>query len=219
MLAFRPLDAAVGVAHQLVTALTAAVDPVLPGAGAAVAIVLFTAAVRLLLVPLTLRQIRGERARARLAPRLKELRDEHRGDPARLSEALSGLYRAEGGSPLTGCLPMLVQMPFFWIMYRLFASPGGSTDGLFGVPLHDHWLAGPVFGAHGLVFLVLFGLLALLAWWSSRRMREAPRLMRLLPYGTVLFAATLPLAAGLYVLTSTAWTALETALLRREPPT
>jgi YidC/Oxa1 family membrane protein insertase len=61
---------------------------------------------------------------------------------------------------------------------------------------------------------VLIALAGALAWWSSRRMRQV-KLLRFLPYLTVLAVAWMPLAGGLYLVTSTAWTALEQAVWRR----
>jgi YidC/Oxa1 family membrane protein insertase len=178
---FAPLDAAVGVAHHLVTGLADAVAPVFGGAAAAAAVVLVTAAVRLLLVPLRLRQFRADRTR-----------------------------------PFAGLLPALAQAPFVLVLYRVFAT---STPGaLLGVPLGDHWTSGALFGPHAVVFAVLVGLLVLLGWWSARRLGDAPLLMRLLPYGTAVVALVVPLAAGLYLVTSTAWTALELAVFNPPPP-
>ncbi len=244
MLAFAPLDAATGVAFSVVSTLASTVAPLAGGVATAAAIVLFTLGVRLLISPLTYAQVRGERRRAALAPRIAGLQRRHRGDPARLGTEVAALYRAEGVSPAAGCLPALLQMPFFLVMYRLFTSPtvtgrpnGLLTERLFGVPLGSH--LGDAAGAAGAalpVFAVLLALLALLAWWSSRRMRRAGvlagapadagtglaavgRVLPLLPYATPLVAAVAPLAAGLYLVTTTAFTALEHALLRRPPAT
>jgi YidC/Oxa1 family membrane protein insertase len=90
---------------------------------------------------------------------------------------------------------------------------------LAGVPLGDHWFSAGLFSPHGLVFLGLFVLLGGIAW-SSRRLRHAQPpdavgmdwLVRVLPFGTIVVAALMPLAAGLYLLTTTAWTAMERAI-------
>jgi YidC/Oxa1 family membrane protein insertase len=228
MLAFAPLDRAVGTAYALFSQLSAAVSPI---GGAAVAIVVFTLAVRLLLAPLSYTVIRGQRAQAALAPRLQQLRQRHRDDPARLVTETRALYRREGISPVRGVLPALLQAPFFTVAYQLFTSANVAHQpnallhqSLFGVPLGTSWLGvlgGGVFSAPSLVFGVLLGMLALLAWWSGRRAQRlagtASPVLRLLPFGTVLFAAAVPLAAGIYLLTSTAYSALESLVLRREP--
>jgi YidC/Oxa1 family membrane protein insertase len=226
MLAFAPLDGAMGAAYPLVTVLGSALDPVV-GAGTAAAIAVFTIGVRLLLSPLSYAQAKGDRRRRALAPRIAQLQHRHRKDPARLAAELSALYRAEAATPYGGCLLALVQMPFFLIMYRLFTSATVASgpnrllaEPLYGVPLGTHLtsaLAAGVLSPPLLVFATLFVILAVLAWLSSRRMAraQAPRLLRLMPYGTLLAASAVPLAAGIYLATTMAWTALEFVVLRR----
>lgn len=210
MLAFAPLDAAVSIAYHLVFDFA---DPL----GPALAVVAATAALRLLLLPLTFRQVRAERARAALAPQLAQLRERHRDDAATLARETMALHRSAGVSMFAGLLPALVQAPFFLVLYQLFLSP--SIPGtLFGAPLGSRWIIGGLFGPHDLVFWALLALLAGLAWWSSRRLRGGMPVLRLLPYFTLVVAATAPLAAGLYLLTTTAWTAAENAVLRPVPP-
>ncbi|KAA2261364.1 YidC/Oxa1 family membrane protein insertase [Solihabitans fulvus] len=227
---FGFLDVPVSGAFHLVTILADLLDPLFGALATATAIVAFTACVRLLLHPLSRAAVRGELARSALAPQAKQLRDRHREDPQRLQQELSALYRAEGTSLFAGCLPMLVQLPFFSVMYRLFSSPsvGGTPNALlghtlFGAPLGAHWLTVATTWS-GAVFVGLFAALAAVAWCSMRwQARQAPdtgavpggKLLRLLPFGTVLAAAVLPLAAGLYLLTTTTWTLVERAALRR----
>ncbi|MDG4784774.1 membrane protein insertase YidC [Micromonospora sp. WMMD1102] len=244
MLAFAPLDGAVGAAAHAVALLAALVEPVAGVGATAAAIVLFTVGVRLSISPLSWAQVRGERRRAVLAPRIRELQQRYRNQPARLRDELVALHREAGVSPFGNLLPALAQAPFFFLMYRLFAVPAAGAgpaagsagtgllaERLFGVPLGQH-LGDGLAGAAGPVFGVLLGLLVLLAWWSSRRMRRAAasgpagaaevpgaavlaRVLPLLPYGTVLVALFVPLAAVLYLVTTTAWTAVEQVVLRR----
>ncbi|OZV82517.1 hypothetical protein CA850_09645 [Micromonospora echinospora] len=266
MLAFAPLDAAVGVASHAVSTLASAVAPLAGGAATAVAIVAFTVAVRL-----TVAQVRGERRRTALAPQVAELRRRYGGDPARLQRELLDLYGTAGASPLAGCLPALLQAPFFLIMYRLFTAgdPAPLAGELAGVPLGHH-LADGLAGAAGPVWGVLLAALLALAWLASRRMRRtmaansaspggsAPaagpkssggpeasggsgasqgassreavgaggvagdvgaavgRLLPLLPYAMLPVALVVPLAGVLYLVTTTAFTALEHTVLRRD---
>ncbi|MFD5431395.1 YidC/Oxa1 family membrane protein insertase [Kitasatospora sp. NPDC127067] len=218
------LDPAVALAHAVV----AAVAHLVP---TALAIVLFTVAVRLALHPLTRAAARGEKARARLAPKVAALQRKHKDRPERLREALAEMYRKEQVSPFAGCLPLLVQVPFFSVMYRLFTTPNDLLDHtLFGVPLGLH-----VTGAHGAgqwaVFGVLFAGLAAVGFVNFRRARRtaaaakataqpAPQpgagLLPYLSFGSVLFAALVPAAAVLYLLTAGVWSAAERAWLYRD---
>jgi YidC/Oxa1 family membrane protein insertase len=230
-----PVDAA----YHLVSGLTGILTPVLGGLAAVAAIVVFTMAVRALLMPLSLRALRGQAVQARLAPQLVALRQRYAKQPERLQREMSELYKREGTSVFAGFAPLLLQWPFLSVMYLLFRSPtvGGTantllTRDLLGVPLGAHWLSGVGPGsAQGAVFLGVFALLAGLCWLSARlgqRMtaaaasaRSAPAgagrpalLLRVLPYLTVVIAAFAPLAAGIYLLTSLAWSLAERMLWR-----
>jgi YidC/Oxa1 family membrane protein insertase len=233
------LNAPVGAAYLIVTTIAHVLTtPLGAGLATAAAIIVFTAAVRLLLSPLSYHAFRGQARMSALQPRLAALRARYAHQPDRLQQELAALYRAEGGGMLAGCLPMLLQLPFFSVMYRLFLS--GTVDGhanglltrdLLTTPLGSHWLtgAGP-FSVHGLAFLAVFALLAGAAYLAVRVARTAAPpaagsqaagspaatalLTRILPYTTVVIAAFVPLAAGLYLLTTTAWTAAERAGFR-----
>ena len=215
-----PVDAA----YHLVSGLTGILTPVLAGLSAAAAIVLFTMTVRLLLMPLSLRALRGQATQARLAPELAALRQRHAKQPERLQREMTALYKREGTSMFAGFAPLLLQWPFLSVTYLLFRSPrvGGAANtllshDLFGVPLGMHWLSGAgAVSAPGAVFLGVFALMAGLCWLSARLARlttAAPGrpglLARVLPYLTVVFAAFVPLAAGIYLLTSLAWSLAE----------
>ncbi|MGP8301578.1 YidC/Oxa1 family membrane protein insertase [Streptomyces inhibens] len=223
-----------------------AIDPLFGTAAMAVAIVLFTLAVRAALHPLARAAARGEKARSALAPQIAELQRKHKGNPERLQKAMSDLYAKTGSSPLAGCLPTLLQLPVFFLMYHLFSTGGGGLldHTLLGAPLGGHWreaLAdGGLLGPQGLVYLVLFALVAAVATWNFRRARAAvakapapaaggnggsaalpgmasmAKVMPLLSFGTLITVAVVPLAAGLYMVTTTIWTACERALLHRD---
>ncbi len=231
------LGAPLGVAYHLVFALAQFLAPLPGGLATVVAIVLFTAAVRLLLSPLSVLAYRGQTSMSALQPKIAELRRRYTRQPDRLQQELTALYRAEGGGILTGCLPLLLQLPFFSIMYRLFLSKtvSGQPNALLArnlltTPLGSHWLtgAGPA-SIHGLVFLGLFAVLALLTFATARAVRTmAPAhpaevsqptglsaISRIVPYTTVVIAALVPLAAVIYLVTTTAWTAAERAVIRR----
>ncbi len=167
-----PVDAA----YHLVSGFTGFLTPALGGVAAVAAIILFTVAVRALLMPLSLRALRGQAAMAKLAPQLQVLRQKYAKQPERLQREMTELYRREGTSMLAGITPFLLQWPLVSVMYLLFRSAqiGGTPNtllshDLLGVPLGSHWLAGAgALSGHGLVFLGLFILLAVAAWLAVR---------------------------------------------------
>ena len=220
-----PVDAA----YHLVSGFTSFLTPALGGVAAVAAIVLFTVAVRLILMPLSLRGLRGQAAAARLAPQLQALRKRYAKQPEQLQRETAALYKREGTSMFAWLTPFLLQWPLLSVIYLLFRSTqiGGKPNALlshdlFGVPLGSHWLAaaGPV-SLHGLVFLGVFALLAGLGWLSVRlgQLMSAQQtsadaavpgaLIRVLPYLTVVIAAFVPLAAAIYLLVSTGWALAE----------
>jgi YidC/Oxa1 family membrane protein insertase len=226
MYSFPPIAAAIEALYTVVTSLTSLLTPALGATSAAIAIVLLTFMVRVFLLPLGYAQARGEHSRARLAPKLRELQRRHRHNPERLNREMNALYAEQGASPLAGCLPTLAQAPIFSVLYGLFLvrEVGGHANALL-----THVLAGVPLGAHLastggpglLVYVGLFSLLAVVAWLGRRLSppfdSDAPgaTVVRFLPYGTIVVAAFVPLATGLYLLASTAWTAAERAVFRR----
>ena len=219
------LDAVVGVAHSALEGLATLLTPAAGGFAAALAIVVLTVVVRLLISPLTWLQARSARRGAALAPQLAALRERHRDDPMLLATETLALQRAHGAGPFAALLPALAQAPFFMLMYHLVQPGPGTAAGvlagqLFGVPLTAHLAAGLP------VFAVLLALATGLAWWSSRRARRlapagggpVPMVLGMLPFLTVLMVAWLPLAGGIYLVTSAAWTALEQVVWRRPTP-
>jgi YidC/Oxa1 family membrane protein insertase len=135
------LDAPVSGAYHLVHWIAVTFEPLTGPYSAALAIVLCTVAVRLFLLPLSVRAARGAKSRTALLPQIKELSDRHKHNPERLNREIAAL-QAESGSVFAGCLPMLAQLPFFWVMYRLFSTAvvAGQSNQLlsgtlFGAPL------------------------------------------------------------------------------------
>lgn len=83
-----------------------------------IAIVLLTVAVMLLLTPFTVKSTRSMLAMQRLQPELKRLQAEHKNDRQALNEAMMAFYKEHNVNPLSGCLPMLLQMPVFFGLYE-----------------------------------------------------------------------------------------------------
>ncbi|WP_108252384.1 YidC/Oxa1 family membrane protein insertase [Planctomonas deserti] len=237
---FAPVATVLDLAYTLVTVLAQALAPLSGGFSAALAVVVVTIAVRLLLLPVGRSQVRAELTRRRLAPRLRDLRRRYGKDPELLQRKTMELYAEEKASPLAGCLPTLLQAPVLSVLYGLFvlATIDGHPNGL----LAEHLLSVPLgaslpafLGASAaawpgvLVYLVLLAGIAAVAAVSrvhALRFAEPPaedapeavlRMTRALswaPLATVVFAALVPLAATLYLAVSTTWTLIERAIFR-----
>lgn len=94
------------------------------------AIVIMTIIVKLLLYPLTKKQIESTKAMMELQPKMKAIQEKYKNDKERLNMELANLYKTEGVNPLAGCLPLIVQMPimigiFYGIRDFHYAGPSG----------------------------------------------------------------------------------------------
>lgn len=98
------------------------------------AIVIMTIIVKLILYPLTKKQIESTKAMMSIQPKMKELQEKYKDDKQRLNMELANLYKNEGVNPLAGCLPLLVQMP---IMIGIFY---GIRDFSYAGPSNFLWM-------------------------------------------------------------------------------
>ena len=74
---------------------------------------------RLILVPLFIKQMHTQRAMTALTPRISELRKKHKGDRETLNQETMKLYQEAGVNPLMGCLPVILQMPIFFALFSV----------------------------------------------------------------------------------------------------
>ncbi len=82
------------------------------------AITLLTLSIMVVLTPLTLKGTRSMLAMQRLQPEMKRLQAKHKDDRQKLNEEMLKFYKEHGINPVSGCLPLLLQMPVFFFLYR-----------------------------------------------------------------------------------------------------
>lgn len=99
------------------------------------AIILFTVIIKLVTFPLTMSQIRGMQAQKELQPRLQELQKKYGKDREKLAQEQMALYKEAGVNPLSGCLPLLVQMPVLFGLYAALVALGPRLEGA-----HFFWI-------------------------------------------------------------------------------
>ena len=83
----------------------------------ALSLVIFTLIIRFVLFPLAIKQQKSSAQMMRLKPKMDNIQKKYKKDQAKLQEEMSKLYQEEGYNPLSGCLPLLLQLP---ILYGLF---------------------------------------------------------------------------------------------------
>ena len=99
-----------------------------PGVAGALAIIIFTILLRLLLLPLSLMQIRSQKHQLAIQPELRALQKKFKGDREGLARAQMALYKERGVNPTAGCIPLLIQLPILFGMYAAMSQL--STTGL-----------------------------------------------------------------------------------------
>jgi YidC/Oxa1 family membrane protein insertase len=215
-----------------------ATAPVMGGQSYWFSIVLLTLAVRIVLIPLTVKQVRSTRAMQDMAPKIKQVQAKHKNDKQKMNEELMKLYKEHGINPLAGCWPLVAQMPFFFALYRVIYSKhlAGETNILlgknfFGVPLEQRWsqLQGwdKLLSVSGATILVLIIGMAVTTFISQRQLMskqaqqvnpQQATMMKIMPLFFVFISINFPLAVVVYWVTTNLWTmGQQWVLLRNQP--
>ncbi|WP_425831717.1 membrane protein insertase YidC [Streptomyces fractus] len=104
--------------------------------------------IRICLIPLFVKQIKSTRNMQLLQPQMKAIQERYKNDKQRQSEEMMKLYKETGTNPLSSCLPILVQSPFFFALYHVLAAIAeGNTIGVINQSLLDSAQKAHIFGA------------------------------------------------------------------------
>ncbi|MCC7077316.1 MAG: YidC/Oxa1 family membrane protein insertase [Acidimicrobiia bacterium] len=126
----NPINVIIGVLENALGFTLAAIYSVIPSYG--VAIIILTLLIRLALYPIMSRSTRSMRKMQQLQPHVKKLQEKYKNDRQKLSEEQMALFKANNVSPISGCLPLLIQMPILLAMFRVINGARGGGD--LGVP-------------------------------------------------------------------------------------
>jgi YidC/Oxa1 family membrane protein insertase len=88
----------------------------------ALAIIVLVVLMRLILVPLFVKQMHSQRKMATLAPQVAELRKKYKNDKQTMNQEVMKLYQENGANPLAGCLPLVVQLPVFFALFNVLRA-------------------------------------------------------------------------------------------------
>jgi YidC/Oxa1 family membrane protein insertase len=215
-------------------------EPVLGSQSYWFSIVLLTISVRILLIPLTVKQVRSTRVMSELAPEMKKLQAKYKNDRQKLNEEMMALYKERGFNPMAGCWPLLAQMPFFFALYQVIIAGNLGFDNepnilreqtFFGVALEQHWwrLVGwdKLFSAAGLTILLLTTTMSLTTYISQRQLMskqaaqvnpQQQMLLRIMPLMFFVFAVNVPLALIIYWVTTNFWSVGQQYMLLQTAP-
>jgi YidC/Oxa1 family membrane protein insertase len=186
------------------------------------AVVALTLMVRMLLVPLTVRQIHSMQALQKHAPQMKEIQKKYKGDRQKMNEEMMRFYKENNINPAASCLPLLAQLPVFFSLYlvlRQFAKhpPEGDLSWLHIVPnmadkASAHW--------SGYLLLAIYAVSQIAStYFMSTTMEKTQRyLMMALPLFFITFLLNFPVGLVIYWVTTNLWTVGQGLVTRRLVP-
>ncbi len=122
----NPIEVVFGAIERGLGSILAGIYAVVPSYG--LAIIVLTLLIRAVLYPITARSTRSMHKMQQLQPHVKKLQAKFKGDRAALSEAQMALFKANKVSPISGCLPLVIQMPFLFAMFRVINGASGVAE-------------------------------------------------------------------------------------------
>jgi len=209
----------------------------IPGHNIGWSIIALTVLVRIALMPSSAKATRAQKDMKKLAPELAEIKKKFAGDRQGEAAATMELYKKHGVSPWGSCLPLLIQLPILWILYKVFMV-GLNTDRFDLLykftPYPDHintiWLGINLAQPDKWILPILAGLAQLLQSWQMKQLNPTPpktdpdsknkaadfsqmlssQMLYIMPVFTVIIAMRLPAALALYWLITTLFMVVQT---------
>ncbi|MCR4623576.1 MAG: membrane protein insertase YidC [Alphaproteobacteria bacterium] len=177
-------------------------------------ILLITLLLKLLLFPLANRAYRSMNRMKTIQPKIKALQTKYAGDQMKLGQAVSELYKKEKVNPLGGCLPMFLQWPILFALYKVLYISIEMRQAPFIWWIHDLSVADPwsILNLGGLIPVTLPGFLQIGIWpllmglsmWIQQKMGPAPadpsqaKMMMIMPIMFTLMFSRLPSGLIIY---------------------
>src|SRR3954452_19035675 len=193
------------------------------GLGWGGAIIGLTCVIRLAILPLTYRQVRSMQALQRLQPEMKKIQERYKDDKQRMQQELMKFYQEHNFNPLSCCLPLVLQFPFFMSLFYLqrsqeFKNELHSTDPSF---LNIADLTKPVHGTTLVVMLIIYLTTQLASSYVSSVNVQDPtqrRLLFVLPIFFSFIIIRFPAGLIVYWITTNVWTIGQQLAIRKFLP-
>ena len=188
-------------------------------------LIIFSVIIKIVVWPLTYKSTRSMSRMSAVQPKIKELQEKYKGNPEKLNKAMMALYKEEGVNPLSGCWPMLLQMPLLYALFIVFRSTIelrgepfilwitdlSAPDAIISLPF---WI--PMYGSHIALLPIFMGITQFL---MSKVMITDPKqkaTMYMMPVFMVLIFNNFPSGLSLYYALFNLWTYLQNVYLKRK---
>jgi YidC/Oxa1 family membrane protein insertase len=160
------------------------------------AIIIFTLLVKLVLFPLSYKGMMSMQKLKDLAPKMKDLREKYKDDPAKMNMKMMEMYKKHNVNPMGGCLPMLLQIPVFFALYRVLLN----ADELQGAPWISGWIDNLAVADPYYILPILMGA----SMWFQQRITPnnftdpmQEKIFKWFPVGMALMFIIMPFPSGL----------------------
>ena len=184
-------------------------------------IILLTFTVRLAILPLTFKGVKGMQRLQVLQPKIKEIQERYKDDKQRMNQEVMAFYQREKVNPLSSCMPLLLQIPFFISLFSLLRSSTFKED-IAGNPgfLFIDNLAVKATGATLIILIVLYVGTQLIASLITAISADPTqrRIMLALPFVFTVFIINFPAGLIVYWITTNVWTIGQQLLVRKLYP-
>src|SRR5205085_4922492 len=199
------------------------------GLGWGLSIIGLTVVVRLAILPLTFKQVRSMQGLQKLQPEMKKLQERYKEDKKRQQEEMMKLYQEHQINPLGSCLPLILQLPFFFALYqtlkkggeisKLIKAPPSSDNGFLFIPDLTKSVTSHTAVLIGLLVLYLVTQLAS-SWVSAVNIQDKTqrRLLFLFPIVFSFIIIRFPAGLIVYWITTNIWTIGQQLFIRRFLP-
>ena len=200
---------------------------ILPGHDFGFAIIVLTALIRILFFPLSIKTVRSQKALSQLNPKLQEIKKKFKDDKSAQSAETMKLYKENNINPLSGCLPLLIQLPILIGLYQAFIAglKPESLSMLYGFVLNPGTIDNISFGflditSKAPLLAVLAGVAQFVQAWATKAQSQGvspnkemaalnSQMLYFFPVMIIVIGWNLPAGLVLYWITTTAFSVLE----------
>lgn len=166
-----------------------------------IAIILLTILIRLITFPLQYKSFKSMKKMQQIQPELNKIKEKYKDEPQKMQKETMDLFKKAGANPLSGCLPLLLQMPFFFAIYRVLYSAVELVGAPFYGWIHDLSIQDPFY-----VLPILMGIAMLAQQKLTPQTTVDPTQQKIMMFMPVIFAfimKSLPAGLVLYIFVST----------------
>lgn len=179
-----------------------------------IAIILLTVLLKIATFPLTYKSMKSMKEMAKLQPQLAKLKEKHKDDKETLNREMMAMMKTHGYNPMAGCLPMLLQMPIFFALYRVLYSSIELFHAPFALWIHDLSAQDPFY----VTPVLLSGTMFLQQKLSPQTATDPAqqKMMQFMPLMFGAFMINLPSGLTLYMLTNAVTSIIQQLILNKK---